>query len=179
MKNMNMKATPQSSAHQWEVLHSTQCCCTSRWPAPSGRCRRWATPGLRDAGWNDRRARRPRTGPPGWATKSPSGSWCYFWMRGRDTQWSGDLLQMHLCRLIPTGLTFHRSYSSRPSKVQVPRTIHSLRVRCWCWQRRSCCVPGGLRDKHKLATDFTSYIPHHQKCTFILCLLLKTSLFCV
>lgn len=87
MKNMNVQDVPQFSAHRWEVLHSRRCCCTSQWPAPSGRCQHWATPGLRDAGWSGRRARRPRTGPPGWATTSPSGSWCYSWMRGRETHW--------------------------------------------------------------------------------------------
>lgn len=150
MKNTNVKDVPQFSAHRWEVLHSRRCCCTSQWPAPSGRCQHWATPGLRDAGWSGRRARRPRTGPPGWATTSPSGSWCCFWMRGRDTLGPRDALQMRLCGWIRIGLTFHRSCSSHPNKAQAPRTIHSLLVRCWCWPHRSCCVPGGLRDKRKL-----------------------------
>lgn len=158
---MNIEDAPQSSAHRWEVLHSMQCCCTSRWPAPSGRFQRWARPGLRDAGWSDRRARRPRTGPPGWATTSPSGSWCYSWNARERHTVVHRLASRAFCRSIPTGLTFHRSYSSRPSKVRGRRTIHSLLGRCWCWQHRSCCVPGGLRDKRKSAIDYlTSYIPH-------------------
>lgn len=148
-----MTDIPQSFAHRWEVLHSMQYCCTSRWPAPNGPCRRWATPGLLDAGWSDRRARRPHTSPPGWATTSPSGSWCYSWTGGEKYTVIRDLLQMRVCRLIPTGLTFHRSYSSRPSKVQGLRTIRSLLVRCWCWQHRSCCVPGDLRDRCKLGNE--------------------------